>query len=123
MPIKTESIKITNKYLTDITWLDISACTFDVGDHIDIWKVKVGSNIPLVDNFLKILKPDEIARANRFYQLKDRNRFIISRGILLHVMGKYLKQSPFEVEFTIGENNKPYIKKSNPLNLQYNLSH
>jgi 4'-phosphopantetheinyl transferase len=118
-----EPIEITNKYLTDIKWLNTATCLFDVSNDIDVWKITVSSNIFLVDDFLKIITPDETARANRFYQLKDRNRFIISRGAMRHIFGKYLNQIPSNVVFGTGENNKPYIENSNPLNLQYNLSH
>jgi 4'-phosphopantetheinyl transferase len=117
------AITITNQYLTDITWLNASACNYVVDNHIDVWKVGVGLNLLLVDSLLTILTPDEIARANRFYQLKDRNRFIVSRGALRHIFGKYLKQSPSTVEFGIGENNKPYLKSGYPINLQFNMSH
>lgn len=118
-----EAITITNQYLTEITWLNPSVCNFIADNRIDVWKVGVSSNLLLVDGFLTIMTPDEIARANRFYQLKDRNRFIVSRGALRHIMGKYLKQSPSNVEFGVGENNKPNIKSGYPINLQFNMSH
>lgn len=117
------AITITNQYLTDVTWLNSSVCNFIADNCIDVWKVGVSSNLLLVDDFLTIMTPDEIARANRFYQLKDRNRFIVSRGALRHIIGKYLKQSPSTVEFGIGGNNKPYIKSGHPINLQFNMSH
>jgi len=117
------SITVINQYLTDIAWLNASTCNFSIGNHIDVWKIGVSSNSSLIDSFLTILTHDEIARANRYHQLKDRNRFIISRGAMRHIFGKYLNQIPARVEFGVGENNKPYIKSTNQLNLQYNLSH
>ena len=117
------AITVDNQYLTDLAWLNTSACSFTVSDNIDVWKISVSENSSLIDNFLTIVTPDELARANRFRQLKDHNRFIISRGALRHILGRYLNQSPAAVAFGIGENNKPYIKNTNPSNLQYNLSH
>jgi 4'-phosphopantetheinyl transferase len=117
------SITVVNQYLTDINWHKAATCSFSINNNLDIWKIGVSLNISLVDDFLTMLTPDEIARANRFYQLKDRNRFIISRGALRLILGEYLNQSPSNVEFGVGENSKPYIKSGNPLNLQYNLSH
>jgi 4'-phosphopantetheinyl transferase len=117
------SITVYNQYLADITWLNAETCSFSISNNLDIWKIGVSSNISLIDDFLIMLTPDEITRANRFYQLKDRNRFIVSRGALRLILGKYLNQSSSNVEFGIGENSKPYIKSGNPLNLQYNLSH
>ena len=117
------SITIDNQYLTDIAWLNASSCSFAINNHIDVWKIAVSSNLLLIDHFLTVLAPDEIARANRFYQVKDRNRFIVSRGALRYILGKYLNQIPADVQFGIGDNDKPYIKNENPFNLQYNLSH
>src|SRR5882757_105938 len=109
-------IKITNKHLTDLSWIKPATCDFKINNNIDVWKVCVSSNLVLVDSFLTLLTPDEVERANRFYQQKDRNRFIISRGILRHILGKYLNQEPSAIEFGIGENKKPHIKNSAPLN-------
>ena len=117
------SITVTNQYLNDITWADAATCNFSVSNHIDVWKIGVNLNLSLADDFLTIMTPGEIARAKRFYQLKDQNRFIVSRGALRHILGKYLKQNPSNVEFEIGENDKPYIKSGQSSGLQYNISH
>ncbi|WP_394338991.1 4'-phosphopantetheinyl transferase family protein [Mucilaginibacter xinganensis] len=62
-------------------------------------------------------------RANRFYQLKDRNRYIISRIILRMILGKYLNLMPAAIQFSAGKNNKPQVKNIPPLKLEYNMSH
>jgi 4'-phosphopantetheinyl transferase len=116
-------IKITNKHLNDLLWIKPATCSFKINNNIDVWKVGVSSNLALLDSFLTLLTPDETERGNRFYQQKDRNRFIISRGILRHILGRYLNQEPAAVEFRTGKNKKPYVINSAQLNLQYNLSH
>jgi len=117
------SINVTNNFLADIAWLDSSACGFKISNSIDVWKVSSDLNPVLVDNFKSILTGDEIDRANRFYQQKDRNRFIISRAALRTILGKYLNIAPEAIEFEPGLNKKPFIKYGNQNNLQYNLSH
>ncbi len=117
------SINVTNNFLADITWLDSSACSFKINNSIDVWKVSSDLNPMLVDSFKSILTGDEIDRANRFYQQKDRNRFIISRAALRTILGKYLNLAPEAIEFGSGLNKKPFIKSGNQNNLQYNLSH
>ncbi|WP_295797377.1 4'-phosphopantetheinyl transferase superfamily protein [Mucilaginibacter sp.] len=117
------SINVTNNFLADITWLDSSACSFKISNSIDVWKVSSDLNPILVDSFNSILTRDEIDRANRFYQQKDRNRFIISRAALRTILGKYLNLAPEAIEFGSGLNKKPFIKSGNQNNLQYNLSH
>jgi 4'-phosphopantetheinyl transferase len=117
------AIKIRIQYLNDVTWVNSTACDFLVNDNsTDVWRINISSNLSLLDYFLSILHPDEIARANRYYQTKDRNRFIISRGALRIILGKYLNGKPVLIEFKTGINKKPYIN-TNLTQLCYNISH
>jgi 4'-phosphopantetheinyl transferase len=113
-------IKITNRYLDDLTWTNAATCDFSPGTNVDVWRINISANLSLLDSFLAIMPPSEIARADRYFQTKDKNRYIISRGALRNVLGKYLNQSSGSVEFGAGENKKPYIINSN---LNYNMSH
>ncbi len=117
------SIKIRIRYLNDVTWVDSTACDFLVNSNrTDVWRINISSNLSMLDNFLTILHPGEISRANKYYQTKDRNRFIISRGALRIILGKYLNTQPVLIEFKTGINKKPYIN-TNHAQLCYNISH
>ncbi len=116
-------IQITNQNLSGINWLNPATCSFILDNNVHVWRISVGQNLSLLDDFQAIMTPAEIARANRFYQSKDHNRFIISRGALRNILAKYLNQKPREIEFELGENDKPCIKNNGQLNLNYNLSH
>jgi 4'-phosphopantetheinyl transferase len=116
-------IKIHNQFLNDINWINASACDYAINNKVDIWRVNISSNLPLLNAFLAILNPGEIARANRYFHVNDKNRFIISRGGLRIILGKYLGKQPSSIEFEIGPNKKPFIKNSNNTNLNYNISH
>ncbi len=117
-------IKINVRYLNDVSWVNSAVCDFLVAtDRADVWRININSNLLMLDNFLSILHPDEIARANRYYQTKDRNRFIISRGALRIILGKYLNEQPALIEFKTGVNKKPYINNTNHTRLCYNISH
>ena len=70
-----------------------------------------------------IVNKDEVERAKRYYQIKDRNRFLISRGALRSILGKYLNIAPSSVSFGFGPNKKPYIINTGKAKLHYNLSH
>src|ERR1700748_3438482 len=100
------SINITNNFLADVTWLDASACNFKINAGIDVWKISSDLNQTHVDSFKTILADDEIDRANRFYQQKDRNRFTTSRAALRIILGKYLNIPPKVVAFAPGLNKK-----------------
>jgi 4'-phosphopantetheinyl transferase len=113
-------IKIHNFFLNDITWGNISSCDFLPHDRVDIWGITIHSNLYLLDKFSALLNAEELIRANRYLHAHDRNRFIISRGALRILLGKYLNIKPSLVKFEKGENKKPYIKNAPVF---YNISH
>jgi 4'-phosphopantetheinyl transferase len=114
-------VKILSRHLTDITWETAATCDFTINNHVDLWRVSVSANLPLLTNFLATLRPEEIARANRYYRIGDRNTFIISRGATRDILGKYLSLQPSSIEFELGINKKPYVK--NDQDLHFNISH
>ncbi|MDP9079354.1 MAG: 4'-phosphopantetheinyl transferase superfamily protein [Bacteroidota bacterium] len=116
-------IAITNRLITDPQWLKPAACSFKTGGNVDVWKIITQTDSSLIDDILPLLTDEEKARADRFYRQRDRERFIVSRGALKHILGKYSGQSASTIEFGIGENKKPYVKSQGTLNLQFNLSH
>jgi 4'-phosphopantetheinyl transferase len=68
------------------------------------------------------LNKDEVSRAERFVFPRDRDHFIVARGRLRELFGKYLNRPPSVVQFKTG----PYGKLSllddrDPL--RFNLSH
>jgi 4'-phosphopantetheinyl transferase len=117
------AIKIHNQYLNNIDWVSGSGCDYAMGNHVDIWRINITSNLSFLNTFLTIMHPDEIARANRYFHIRDKNRFIVSRGALRNILGKYLNLQPSAVEFEVGPNKKPYIKSNAGNTLCYNLSH
>jgi 4'-phosphopantetheinyl transferase len=115
--------KICNQYLSDITWLNAATSDFLISNTIDVWRIKVSSNLSLLDSFLAIMQPGEIARANRYFKTDDKSRFIISRGALRNILGTYLNQLPQAIEFGQGTNKKPFVKNTGNTELHYNISH
>jgi len=68
------------------------------------------------------LSEDEIARADRFVFSHDRDHFIVARGRLRELLGKYLECAPNAVEFKIGPYGKPSLLNHRG-ELCFNLSH
>ncbi len=113
-------VKIRNRYLENVTWLSSSACDFNISGHSSVWRINISNNLALLDDFAQVINADETARANRYMQVRDKNRFIISRGALRIILGRYLNRQLTEIAFETGTNKKPFIKDSS---LQYNVSH
>jgi len=114
---------ITCSNILDINWHNGNDCDFNIDGAVNVWQISITSNILAVNDFLELLSADERARASRYYQQKDRERFIISRGVLRVLLGWYLKISATEIVFEIGINKKPFVKSTDDTVLHYNTTH
>jgi 4'-phosphopantetheinyl transferase len=78
------------------------------------------------EELLRSLSLDENQRALRFRFERDRNRFVVGRGVLREILGTYLQIDPEKVDFNYGPQGKPYLKEPSgyALGLLYfNVSH
>lgn len=75
------------------------------------------------------LSPDELAKADRFYDPLDGQRYIMARGTLRSILSQYLHLDPSEIKFTYTPQGKPVLDRAfftgdqQVLNIQFNLSH
>lgn len=90
---------------------------------IHVWCLNTSSAGVWLDTMQKHLSPDEEVRLNKFRFEQDRERFIIGRGGLRVILGRYLGISPPKIEFEYGPYGKPELKDKGQMNLQFNLSH
>ena len=86
-----------------------------------IWQADLDLNESLQSSFLKLFSHDEKNRAKKFRFNIDSQRFIIARGILRSLVGKYLEINPAEISFQYSEFGKPGIAGNK--SLQFNISH
>ncbi len=90
--------------------------------QVDIWRVELDCHCEEIRPFLAMLSEDEQKRADRFYFEGDRQRFIVARGMLRSLLGKYLQLAPEQIEFRYSTKGKPLLE--NPYHsLHFNLSH
>jgi 4'-phosphopantetheinyl transferase len=72
------------------------------------------------------LSRDENQRAVRFRFERDRNRFVVCRGVLREILGTYLQRDPEKIDFYYGPQGKPYLDEPNGHTLEslyFNVSH
>ncbi|UOE52113.1 4'-phosphopantetheinyl transferase superfamily protein [Mucilaginibacter sp. SMC90] len=108
--------------LDTVEWRHSTNLNLTIGDHADVWRVKINDHLSLIGKLKKLLLPDEIARAGRYYQEKDRHRFIVSRASLRVILGWYLNQKPEDIRFQTGTNKKPFVETAG-IAVNYNVSH
>jgi 4'-phosphopantetheinyl transferase len=100
----------------------LSAQTFTLfAQTIDVWPVHVAVSEPITARLLPLLDPDEAIRAARFRFDHLRHSFIISRGLLRVLLGRYLNIAPNKLKFSYGLKGKPSLAA--PVDIKFNASH
>jgi 4'-phosphopantetheinyl transferase len=69
------------------------------------------------------LDPAEVARADRFHFEKDRRQFVIGRGLLRTILGRYLNLKPHGLRFGYAAQGKPFLMGIGDSTCRFNLSH
>ncbi|OGO28417.1 MAG: hypothetical protein A2Z16_09195 [Chloroflexi bacterium RBG_16_54_18] len=90
--------------------------------HVDVWCVELDAAQLLIENYLGVLDEAEKGRAARYYNEADRSKFILRRGVLRQLLGKYLNAQPSQIQYTTNEFGKPALDQRIGSDLQFNLS-
>ncbi len=114
---------IQYSFMNDIVWNEYKVNQFLLTSNIDIWRIAVSSNLNFINHFENILSDDEQAKALRFHQQKDQQRFLISRIVLCKLIASYSNLVPDEIKFAEGLNKKPFAENVNLSDLHFNISH
>jgi len=69
------------------------------------------------------LTPDERTRSARFQFERDQQRFIVARGVLRDLLGRYLQIQPGKISFVYNAFGKPDLGPEFANRLKFNLSH
>lgn len=93
-------------------------------NDVHVWQIDLEQPETELQSLAQTLSSDEIARADRFYFPKHRQRFIAGRGSLRAILGRYLGIEPAKVQFDYQPRGKPMLAEifANS-GLFFNLSH
>ncbi len=97
-------------------------------DQVHVWRADLDWPEAVVHHLRQTLDAAEIARAERYRFQRDCDHFMVARGLLRSILGRYLKVEPDTLRFRYGAQGKPYLIKPQ-LNsdedaaLRFNLSH
>jgi 4'-phosphopantetheinyl transferase len=103
-------------------WLPAPENLVLLPDDVHIWRASLDQPEWCQTQFGATLSPDEQSRAERFHFDVHRQRFIVGRGILRNILGRYLGKEPRELEFCYSDRGKPSLTGSNS-SVCFNLSH
>jgi Phosphopantetheinyl transferase len=94
------------------------------GGEVHVWRAHLGKGLSDIEYLASILSTDETERANRFHFDEHRHDYIIARGLLRCLLGRYLKIKPDQLRFCYGKYGKPaLINECGGDWLRFNLSH
>jgi 4'-phosphopantetheinyl transferase len=106
------------------------ALTLSHGE-VHVWRAPL-EQPPCVAGRLRLtLSEDERERAARFHFERDRIRFMVARGALRSILGRYLNTAPGDLPFSYGTHGKPSLSPefaaaslgSAAGGLEFNISH
>jgi 4'-phosphopantetheinyl transferase len=91
---------------------------------VHVWRAGLDQSPWQVERSRDTLDVDERSRADRFYFSRDRARFIVARGVLRTLLGRYLDRAPESLSFSYTAHGKPALAsqpRADPI--RFNLSH
>jgi len=93
-------------------------------DEVHVWRASLDVTALQVQSLQQSLTGDEQKRAMRFYFRKDREHFIVARGLLRLILGRYLDIEPAQLRFWYSPYGKPALASEIGRNrLRFNVSH
>jgi 4'-phosphopantetheinyl transferase len=90
------------------------------GNAVHVWRCDENVTAQRLEDLRKTLSHDELDRATNFRFDHDHRRFILCRGILRELLGRYLNQPAERLQFTYGPFGKPALAGGK---IHFNLSH
>ena len=90
-------------------------------DEVHVWHAKLDDHV--ADHFRPLLTADEIARADRFHFAKDRNNYVVARGLLRKLLASYIGIGAARLLFSYGEKGKPSLDASHGSAINFNVAH
>ena len=91
--------------------------------EVHIWYASLVQPDAWYQRLVQTLSPDEHKRAKRFFAEHDRQHFVIARGILRDILGRYIGIDASECQFHYGKNGKPALAEIHHSPLRFNVSH
>lgn len=91
---------------------------------VHVWRASLHQSPSQIERFRETLDDDEGSRADRFYFSRDRERFIVARGILRAILGRYLDRAPESLSFSYSTHGKLALASEPGADaIRFNLSH
>ena len=92
--------------------------------EVHVWRTTLDETPGRIRSMREILDDDERRRVDRVGTEQGRRRFIVGRGLLRMILGRYLAVDPRTLRFTYGPQGKPALADlSSGIPLHFNVAH
>jgi 4'-phosphopantetheinyl transferase len=110
--------------LGDISW-SAPPSRYALGEReVHIWRAWLEPASMSAQAAMEYCSDDERARADRFRFERDRGRFLVGRGVLRALLGRYLGAEPSALRFVYNPHGKPSLEgRGNEESLRFNVGH
>ena len=89
-----------------------------------VWWASLDASAAHVRRFAGLLSTDEARRGRSFHFERDQRRFVVGRGLLRTILGRYLGTDPRRLRFDYGRHGKPALAGELGVDgLRFNLAH
>lgn len=93
-------------------------------DEVHVWRASLSLPPPRVQSLQRTLVAEELMRAERYCFQRDREHFIVARGLLREILGWYLRVEPGQLRFSYGPHGKPDLaQEMDGDGLHFNVAH
>ncbi len=92
--------------------------------EVHVWRAFRDDAAPLLAQLAQTLSSDERGKAESFPFFRERNRFVVARGVLRAILSRYLSVAAADIRFTYGEAGKPELATtSHSGQIRFSVSH
>ncbi len=109
---------------TDLYWRPPSKDVALAANEIHVWRAPLDVPLSTIQVLQPVLNPEELTKAERFRFAKDRDRYIVGRGVLRMLLARYVQQPPEGLSFAYNQYGKPTLSNlPEGKSLEFNISH
>ena len=90
---------------------------------LHVWTFDLKVDLETISRQEDTLSDEEWRRVRRYSSARPARRFIVRRGLLRKILGKYLNRTAEEVRFVYNAHGKPFLSPELSSDLQFSLSH
>jgi 4'-phosphopantetheinyl transferase len=92
--------------------------------EVHVWRASLNQPQAVLRGLSRLLSEDESERAGKFYFPRDRDHFVVARGALREILGRYTGVAPGLLRFTYNRYGKPSLRGGEHEDaLRFNVTH